>query len=109
MTQKESSHLSGDLVGPTRRHTLTTNLTNVRISNFTGTINDVNPGDNSCLSVPCWYIVVNATKTEALIFDLIQGYGEWPWKTLDSILWELRGIEVISSRTSQNCPVAVES
>jgi hypothetical protein len=40
-------------------------------TNFTGTINEYNPGDGSCVTNPCWYNVglPNLQHTEAIIIE----------------------------------------
>ena len=63
-------------------------------ANFTGTINNVNPGDGSCVTDPCWYDVglPNLKHTESVIVECntnsscrnfaFEGIDVWP-KTMD--------------------------
>ncbi|KZO94068.1 glycoside hydrolase family 28 protein [Calocera viscosa TUFC12733] len=41
--------------------------------NFFGDINNLHPGDLSCVSDPCWYFEPNVTTLESVIIDLAAG------------------------------------
>lgn len=46
-------------------------LQDIKWSNFTGTLNSINPGDGSCVTDPCWYDVglPNREQTESIIVE----------------------------------------
>ncbi|RSH89652.1 hypothetical protein EHS25_002203 [Saitozyma podzolica] len=50
-----------------------THISNFEWINVTGTINDVYPGDGSCVTNPCWYYVANVTKNAGVTMQLLNG------------------------------------
>jgi len=46
-------------------------ISNFLWTNIRGTINDLYPGDGSCVTDPCWYFVANATSTPGITFQLL--------------------------------------
>lgn len=45
--------------------------------NVSGTINDMYPGDGSCVTDPCWYYVAGATNTAGVTMQLLNNTGEF--------------------------------
>jgi hypothetical protein len=64
-TQLQSGAVAG------RPNNASVNMQDFKWSNFTGTINTFAPGDNSCVTDPCWYNVglPDLTHTEAIIIE----------------------------------------
>ncbi|KZT58179.1 glycoside hydrolase family 28 protein [Calocera cornea HHB12733] len=56
--------------------TKATNITNFSWINVTGTINDMYPGDGSCITVPCWYSIPGITNTPGIPFQMLPGSAQ---------------------------------
>jgi len=48
-----------------------THIQNFSWTNVFGTINDMYPGDGSCVTNPCWYAVSGVTNTAGVTFQLL--------------------------------------
>jgi len=68
VTQSYFNQASGAAIRPNNASVLMQDFT---WANFTGTINQFQPGDGSCASNPCWYNVglPNLAHTEAVIIE----------------------------------------
>jgi len=50
-------------------------ISNFLWNNVSGTINDLHPGDGSCVTDPCWYFVANVTSTPGITMQLLNETG----------------------------------
>lgn len=57
--------------GPYPPGTTATEIANFTWTNVSGTINDMYPGDGSCVTDPCWYFVNGTTDTAGVTFQLL--------------------------------------
>jgi len=60
----------GEVPGAPPANSTSTHISNFLWVNISGTINDVHPGDGSCVTDPCWYFV-NVTNNAAITLELL--------------------------------------
>ncbi|TKA73655.1 hypothetical protein B0A55_06504 [Friedmanniomyces simplex] len=63
----------GETPGVYPANSTATFIDNFSWTNVSGTINDMYPGDGSCVTDPCWYYVANATNTAGVTMQLLNG------------------------------------